>query len=77
MRETFFSNNYAENETERLVPELTLCFKKPSCKVGGQHLSFNICWEPPLVQTIKSNSIRFQYVDPEISSNLTFYVIFY
>ena len=43
-RETFFFRNYAENETEKLVPDLFLFFKKAlyEVKANGPQLRFNI-----------------------------------
>ena len=44
MLKTFFLKNHTENETERLVPDLFLLFKKAlyKLKASGQHLSFNM-----------------------------------
>ena len=41
-----FLQNNAENEAERLVPDLFLFFKKALNKVkaSGHHLSLNIFW---------------------------------
>ena len=43
-RRNIFFKNHAENEAERLVPDLLLFFKKALYKVEvrNQHLSFNI-----------------------------------
>ena len=45
-RNIFFFNNYGENETGRLVPELFSFFKKALSKVNtrSHHLSLKIFW---------------------------------
>ena len=43
-KKSFFFKNNPENETERLVPDFFLFFKKLLCKInasGFKHLSFN------------------------------------
>ena len=57
MWEIFFLKNHVENETRRLVPDITLFFKKALCKVkaSGQHFLIYF-GRPRLRHKIKNNS---------------------
>ena len=54
-------NNYAENQVERLIPDLFLFFRKALYKVkaSDQHLIL-IYFRPQLGHTIKTNFITFK-----------------
>ena len=75
----YFFKNHAQNEVERLVPDLFLYFKKAlyKAKASGQHLSLMYFGSPRLQQTIKTISITFQTVDPEICPTFIFYKRFW
>ena len=59
-KRNIFLQNHAENETDRLVPDLFLYFKKAlyEMKVSGLHLSFNIFRKFSHGHTIKTNCIK-------------------
>ena len=59
MRDFFFKNN-AENEAERLLPDLFLFFEKAlyDVKAKALHLSFNIFDTLRFGYTIKTNCIK-------------------
>ena len=66
----FFRKNHVENETERLVPDLFLIFRKPlyEVKASGQLLSFNMLWQSSTWTSIKTNCMKLQTFVPETYS---------
>ena len=70
---SFFQKSF-RNEAGRLVPELFLLFKKAlyEIKASGLQISFNIFWQSLTWRTIKTDCIKLQTIDPEISSILIF-----
>ena len=57
MTEIVFFKNHAENEAGRLVPDLSLFFKKAlyELKTNGLQLSFNQFCSPQLGKQLKQN----------------------
>ena len=75
-RKNMFFQKSCKNEAERLVPELSLFFKKALLKIktSGKHILALIHFgRPRLRHTIKANFITFQTIDSEICSILTFH----
>ena len=74
VREIPFFKNHAENEAERLIPDLFLSCKKAlyEVKANGLQLSFNIFQKPSTCHRIKTKYVKLQAIDPKICSILIF-----
>ena len=73
-REIFFFKNYAKNEAGRLVADLFLFFKyaQYDVKASGLPLSCNIFRQSSALDSMKTNCIKLQTIDPGIYSTLIF-----
>ena len=73
-KRTSFFKNYAENEAGKLVPDLCLFLKNSQYEVKayGLQLGFIRSREPLTCNTVKTNCIKLQTIDPEICSILIF-----
>ena len=69
-----FLQNHAENEAERLVPDMFLFFKKDLCGIIiiGLQFSFSKFRQPSTWHTMKTNCIRLLIIDPETWPKLIF-----
>ena len=69
-----FPQNLAENEARRLVPDLSLFFRKAlyETKAIVLQVSFNIFRESPIWYTIQTNCTKLWTIDQEICSILIF-----
>ena len=69
-----FLQKLCRNEAGRLVPDLFLFFKYAlyEVKASDLQLNFNIFRQPSTQDSIKTNGIKLQTIDPEICSILIF-----